>query len=114
MGDSLDGFTEVPVVVGIDKYLHASDEKDRSHLRWGKTIVTLVLTLLTAGMNFYVINMVQSIATTELYLISTGTLTGADRVIDSTVYLALIAGTVAEVSALFFIVVKSMFKEKVS
>lgn len=114
MGNSFDGFTEVPVVLEIKDYLHAADEKDRSHLRWGKTIVTLVLTLLTAGMNFYVINMVQSIATIELYLVSTGKLAGADRVIDSTVYLALIAGTVAEVSALFFIVVKSMFKEKVS
>lgn len=114
MINSIDGFEEIPVDLKVKTYLSAAEEKDRSHLRWGKTVVTLTLTLLTAGMNFYVINMVQNIASLELDLVSAGKLAGSDRLIDSKVYLALIAGTVAEVSALFFIVVKAMFKEKLS
>jgi hypothetical protein len=112
MTNSIDGFTEVPVTLDVKKYVASAEEKDRSHLRWGKTAVTLTLTFLIAGMNFYVIHMVQNIACSELHLVELGKISGADRIIDGKVYLSLIAGTVAEVSALFFIVVKAMFKEK--
>ncbi|MEY5334005.1 hypothetical protein WI795_24405, partial [Salmonella enterica subsp. enterica serovar Corvallis] len=46
----------------------------------------------------------------EMHMISMGVLPAENRTVTTDVYLALIAGTVAEVSALFFIIVKSMFK----
>ena len=46
----------------------------------------------------------------ELSLIRSGFMRADERTVTTSVYLALIAGTVAEVSALFLIIVKSVFK----
>jgi len=86
------------------------DLADRRHLRWAKTGVTIAMTLVVALMNWMVIDMLSSVVTQEMHMISMGTLPPENRTVTTSVYLALIAGTVAEVSALFFIIVKSMFK----
>ncbi|PLR42688.1 hypothetical protein [Chimaeribacter arupi] len=114
--DAFDGFEEA----GPAKYLKPKDfvgpimaredQADRRHLRWAKTVVTISMTLVVALMNWMVINMLSSVVYQEMSMISMGTLPAEYRTVTTNVYLALIGGTVAEVSALFFIIVKSMFK----
>ncbi|MDT7083372.1 hypothetical protein RQL84_27485, partial [Citrobacter freundii] len=86
------------------------ERADRRHLRWSKTGVTFAMTVVVALMNWMVIDMLGTVVQQEMHMISMGVLPAENRTVTTDVYLALIAGTVAEVSALFFIIVKSMFK----
>ncbi|WP_206670478.1 hypothetical protein, partial [Escherichia coli] len=86
------------------------DSADRRHLRWTKSGVTLAMTILVAVMNWMVISMLYHVVDEELSLIRSGFMQADARTVTTSVYLALIAGTVAEVSALFLIIVKSVFK----
>lgn len=114
-GNRLDGFEETDgqrVLQPKDFVgnMTREDLADRRHLRWAKTGVTIAMTLVVALMNWMVIDMLSSVVTQEMHMISMGVLPPENRTVTTSVYLALIAGTVAEVSALFFIIVKSMFK----
>ncbi|WP_165475655.1 hypothetical protein, partial [Klebsiella quasipneumoniae] len=82
----------------------------RRHTRWTKSGVTLAMTILVAVMNWMVISMLYHVVDEELSLIRSGFMQADARTVTTSVYLALIAGTVAEVSALFLIIVKSVFK----
>lgn len=86
------------------------DQADRRHLRWSKTVVTISMTIVVALMNWMVIDMLNMVVAQEMHMISMGSLPPENRTVTTGVYLALIGGTVAEVSALFFIIVKNMFK----
>ncbi|EPY5257628.1 hypothetical protein, partial [Klebsiella pneumoniae] len=116
VSDSLDGFTEgdtskeKQAVKQPKKFFSDVDEADRRHLRWTKSGVTLAMTILVAVMNWMVISMLYHVVDEELSLIRSGFMQADARTVTTSVYLALIAGTVAEVSALFLIIVKSVFK----
>lgn len=88
------------------------DSKDRTHDRWRKTIVTLALVLLVAAMNWFVIDIVQEILQMDAELLKSKDIQAADRIVTESVILSLIGGTVAQVSALFLIAVKSIFSRK--
>lgn len=113
-GESLDDFNH-----GDDKSLNPKefvgdiqDSKDRTHDRWRKTIVTLALVLLVAAMNWFVIDIVQSILLMDADLLKEKHIQPEDRIVTESVILSLIGGTVAQVSALFLIAVKSIFSRK--
>jgi len=114
--DAFDGFEEAKPVKEfklkdfVGPIMAREDQADRRHLRWGKTVVTISMTVVVALMNWMVIDMLSSVVHEEMHMISMGTLPAEHRTVTTNVYLALIGGTVAEVSALFFIIVKSMFK----
>ncbi|HIA5397336.1 TPA: hypothetical protein ACWQUB_004611 [Salmonella enterica] len=118
MSDSngLDGFSdatggkELVVKNFVGSVMAAEERADRRHLRWSKTGVTFAMTVVVALMNWMVIDMLGTVVNQEMHMISMGVLPAENRTVTTDVYLALIAGTVAEVSALFFIIVKSMFK----
>ncbi|HCH8616314.1 TPA: hypothetical protein NNR45_004576, partial [Salmonella enterica] len=117
VSDSLDGFTEgdtskeKQAVKQPKKFFSdVDDSADRRHLRWTKSGVTLAMTILVAVMNWMVISMLYHVVDEELSLIRSGFMQADARTVTTSVYLALIAGTVAEVSALFLIIVKSVFK----
>lgn len=117
MADSFEGFTEVIREQTkalkkefISQLLIVEETADRQHLRWTKTCVTIVMTLLVVSMNWMVVSMLNHVIDEEIHLIRTGFMKPEERSITTGVYMALIGGTVAEVSALFFIIVKSMFK----
>lgn len=110
--ESLDGLEEgaSKVIVNPDWQIKIKT-LDATHKRWEKTVVILVMTALVCVMNFFVVNLISDVSAQEMLLIEKKSLDASLRAIDSKVYMALIAGTVAEVSALFFIILKSMFKE---
>ncbi|MBJ3043777.1 hypothetical protein JGB31_23985 [Salmonella enterica subsp. enterica serovar Typhimurium] len=114
--NDLDGFSDatggkVLVVKDFVGPIMAAEERaDRRHLRWSKTGVTFAMTVVVALMNWMVIDMLGTVVQQEMHMISMGVLPAENRTVTTDVYLALIAGTAAEVSALFFIIVKSMFK----
>ncbi|HEL5858497.1 TPA: hypothetical protein UOR21_004623 [Escherichia coli] len=117
MSDSLDGFTEGDTQKEKQKvkqpkpfFNDVEGSADRRHLRWTKSGVTLAMTILVAVMNWMVISMLYHVLDEELSLIRSGFMRADERTVTTSVYLALIAGTVAEVSALFLIIVKSVFK----
>ncbi|MGP1047297.1 hypothetical protein ACJ8M3_24695 [Serratia sp. CY55921] len=114
MAESYEGFTEktgkVREKVFVTGVTVEEEVSDRRHLRWTKTIVTLGMAVLVAFMNWGVVDMLNHVIDEELRLIRSGFMRAEDRSITTGVYMALIGGTVAEVSALFFIIVKSMFK----
>ena len=117
MSDSLDGFTEGDTQKEKQKvkqpkpfFNDVEESADRRHLRWTKSGVTLAMTILVAVMNWMVISMLYHVVDEELSLIRSGFMQADARTVTTSVYLALIAGTVAEVSALFLIIVKSVFK----
>ncbi|MBZ0060718.1 hypothetical protein [Leclercia barmai] len=123
MKNSLADFTEVKNTQPFDKkefiseMLVKEDVADRQHSRrnksidvWSKTIVTLVMTVLVVVMNWYVVDMVNNVINQEIELIKSKVMLASERSITTGVFMALIGGTVAEVSALFFIIVKSIFK----
>ncbi|MBM9322978.1 hypothetical protein RCL36_24170 [Salmonella enterica subsp. enterica serovar 1,4,[5],12:i:-] len=117
MSDSLDGFTEGDTQKEKQKvkqpkpfFNDVEESADRRHLRWTKSGVTLAMTILVAVMNWMVISMLYHVLDEELSLIRSGFMRADERTVTTGVYLALIAGTVAEVSALFLIIVKSVFK----
>lgn len=117
MSDSLDGFTEGDTQKEKQKvkqpkpfFNNVEESADRRHLRWTKSGVTLAMTILVAVMNWMVISMLYHVLDEELSLIRSGFMRADERTVTTSVYLALIAGTVAEVSALFLIIVKSVFK----
>ena len=117
MSDSLDGFTEGDTQKEKQKvkqpkpfFNDVGESADRRHLRWTKSGVTLAMTILVAVMNWMVISMLYHVLDEELSLIRSGFMRADERTVTTSVYLALIAGTVAEVSALFLIIVKSVFK----
>ncbi|EDQ0936929.1 MULTISPECIES: hypothetical protein [Enterobacteriaceae] len=117
MSDSLDGFTEGDTPKEKQKvkqpkpfFNDVEESADRRHLRWTKSGVTLAMTILVAAMNWMVISMLYHVLDEELSLIRSGFMQADERTVTTSVYLALIAGTVAEVSALFLIIVKSVFK----
>ncbi len=117
MSDSLDGFTEGDTQKEKQKvkqpkpfFNDVEESADRRHLRWTKSGVTLAMTILVAVMNWMVISMLYHVLDEELSLIRSGFMRADERTVTTSVYLALIAGTVAEVSALFLIIVKSVFK----
>ncbi|MEB5781680.1 hypothetical protein MXF12_27190 [Klebsiella pneumoniae] len=117
MSDSLDGFTEGDTQKEKQKvkqpkpfFNDVEESADRRHLRWTKSGVTLAMTILVAVMNWMVISMSYHVLDEELSLIRSGFMRADERTVTTSVYLALIAGTVAEVSALFLIIVKSVFK----
>lgn len=117
MSDSLDGFTEGDTQKEKQKvkqpkpfFNDVEESADRRHLRWTKSGVTLAMTILVAVMNWMVISMLYHVLDEELSLIRSGFMRAEERTVTTSVYLALIAGTVAEVSALFLIIVKSVFK----
>lgn len=114
--ESFSGFTEQPVEIEVEKgrwfnSAMQSNLSDASHKRWGKTAVLLSMTVLVFLMNVAVMTMVYKVSVQELQLVKIGVMDASLRVIDSKVYMALIAGTVAEVSALFLIIIKSLFKD---
>lgn len=110
--ESLDGLEEgAPKVIANPDWQIRIKTSDATHKRWGKTVVVLGMTALVCAMNFFVIDLISDVSNQEMILIEKKALDASLRAIDSKVYLALIAGTVAEVSALFFIILKSMFKE---
>jgi len=74
------------------------------------SVVTIAMTILVASMNWVVVDMLNHVIDEEMRLIRSGFMRPEDRSITTGVFMALIGGTVAEVSALFFIIVKSMFK----
>lgn len=111
---SVSGFTEHAVEIDKGKWFNnvmASSLSDANHKRWGKSAVLLVMTGLVFLMNVAVIFIIHKVSAQELFLVEKGVMDASLRVIDSKVYIALIGGTVAEVSALFFIIVKSLFKD---
>lgn len=117
MSDSLDGFTEGDTPQEKQRvkqpksfFNDVEESADRRHLRWTKSGVTLAMTILVAVMNWMVISMLYHVVDEELLLIRSGFMQADARTVTTSVYLALIAGTVAEVSALFLIIVKSVFK----
>lgn len=114
MAESFDGFTEVVSSRSkkefISNFLLGEESRDRQHLRWTKTSVTAVMTILVVCMNWMVVSMLNHVIDEEIHLIRNGFMKPEERSITTGVYMALIGGTVAEVSALFFIIVKSMFK----
>ena len=117
MSDSLDGFTEGDTQKEKQKvkqpkpfFNDVEESADRRHLRWTKSGVTLAMTILVAVMNWMVISMLYHVLDEELSLIRSGFMRADERTVTTSVYLALIAGTVAEVSALFLIIVKSGVK----
>jgi len=120
MDNDLEGFTDATDSVKAGKQIQPKpflgdvltreNVADRRHLRWTKSVVTIAMTTLIGVMNWLVVQMLNSVVNEEMRLISLGLLPPTDRTVTTSVYLALIAGTVAEVSALFFIIVKSMFK----
>lgn len=115
-GDDLSGFQDsseskvLKVKDFVGPIMAREDQADRRHQRWAKTGVTIAMTLVVALMNWMVIDMLNSVVQQEMHMILMGSLPADNRTVTTEVYLALIAGTVAEVSALFFIIVKSMFK----
>lgn len=114
--NGLDGFEEASDQIELQPkdfvgpIMAREDQADRRHLRWAKTGVTVAMTVVVALMNWMVIDMLSSVVAQEMHMIAMGVLPPENRTVTTNVYLALIAGTVAEVSALFFIIVKSMFK----
>lgn len=106
---SIDGFQEA----GVRDISYLKDKDgladSKSH-RVNRTVVTLVMTVLVAAMNLAVFWLVAHVAMVELDLVKAKEIVSVDRVIDSKVYMALIAGTIAEVSALFVIILRSTFK----
>ena len=115
--EPLDGFTEGDTQKEKQKvkqpkpfFNDVEESADRRHLRWTKSGVTLAMTILVAVMNWMVISMLYHVLDEELSLIRSGFMRADERTVTTSVYLALIAGTVAEVSALFLIIVKSVFK----
>ncbi|HAV7019142.1 TPA: hypothetical protein JJJ13_24710, partial [Salmonella enterica subsp. enterica serovar Typhimurium] len=117
VSDSLDGFTDGDTQKEKQKvkqpkpfFNDVEESADRRHLRWTKSGVTLAMTILVAVMNWMVISMLYHVLDEELSLIRSGFMRADERTVTTSVYLALIAGTVAEVSALFLIIVKSVFK----
>ncbi|HBC3849626.1 TPA: hypothetical protein KD862_003580 [Vibrio cholerae] len=86
--------------------------KDRAHDRWRKTLVTLALVVLVAVMNWFVIDIVQKILEIDKYLLEKKAIEMSGRIVTENVLLALIGGTVAQVSALFIIAVKSIFSKR--
>ena len=115
--DSVAGFTEVAAKVNKAKWSDLEVRQvdsilsDSRHQRWIKSIVTGVMTILVAVMNCAVVYLIYKVAMSEIDLLRSSE-KSIDRMIDGKVYMALIAGTVAEVSALFFIIVRSTFKQK--
>ncbi|MNJ33277.1 hypothetical protein D3C77_279590 [compost metagenome] len=110
--DSLEGFKEGSATV-IDNSTWEIKIKnlDAIHKRWEKTIVILSMTILVGVMNISVINLISHVSGQEMELVGKKIMDASNRTIDSKVYMALIAGTVAEVSALFLIILKSLFKD---
>ncbi|HCE4735548.1 TPA: hypothetical protein NGU80_004754 [Vibrio parahaemolyticus] len=88
------------------------DDKDREHSRIRKNIVTISLIILVIVMNSVVVCMIWHVVDVELSLISEKSLNPENRIVTDKVILALIGGTVAQVSALFLIAVKSIFNDK--
>ena len=118
--NDLSGFTDVgaknpkPVLEPknfLNTLMAAEEKADRRHLRWSKSGVTFAMTAVVALMNWMVIDMLNNVVEQEMHMIAMGSLPPGDRTVTTGVYLALIGGTVAEVSALFFIIVKSMFRQ---
>jgi len=85
---------------------------DKSHARWGRTGITIAMTTLVFVMNLIVVGMVFYIAMAEHSAVLSGAMTAESKSVNSSVFLALIAGTVAEVSALLIIIIKSLFNSK--
>lgn len=83
-----------------------------NHHNWNKTILSVGLLLLVVLMNYSVISLISHISKDEILLLFSGKIEGSDRAVGSSILMALIGGTVAEVSALLFIVVKWFFPQK--
>ncbi|WP_319784507.1 hypothetical protein [Oceanisphaera sp. IT1-181] len=86
-----------------------SDIKDKDVDRWLRIILAIMLVLtvcLINGLVFYFIS--KAMAMDEL-LISTSKMDPADRLINSTVFLALITAVAAEITPVLFAVVKYIF-----
>ncbi|MNN83802.1 hypothetical protein D3C81_2008910 [compost metagenome] len=106
---SLSGYSEA----GVREITYLKDRDglaDSKNHRVNRTIVTVVMTVLVAIMNIAVFWLIAHMSMAELDLIKSKDLIAADRIIDGKVYMTLLAGTIAEVSALFVIILKSTFK----
>lgn len=114
-GESLNDFNEPQVNLGVktpkDFVEGVQYEKDRTHDRWRKTLVTLALVVLVAAMNWFVIDIVQDILQSDSDLLAKKLINAEGRIVTTEVLLALIGGTVAQVSALLVIAVKSIFSK---
>ena len=109
--DSLSGFSELPA--NEPKKWDLEDSKSEArHLRWGRTIVTLIMTILVVIMNCAVIFLIYKVALAELKLPPGTDGVYPTRIIDGKIYLSLIGGTVAEVTALFFIILRYTFNKQ--
>lgn len=121
---SLEGFQEVHSdvdLLGKSSKTSATDSEqghfklkqwmaDAKNVRFNKTVVILSMTILVTLTNLLVMGLIFYASLSEVELLKEKIITGSDRIIDGKVYLALIGGTVAEVSAVFIIILKSLFK----
>lgn len=114
---SFSGFSKVGSVslVGNDWIV---SEKERlilsvvNHQKWNKTILCVGLLSLVSLMNYLVLSLIGEIAHFEISLLYSDKIPPDSRVVNSSILISLITGTIAEVSALLFVVVKWFFPQK--
>ncbi|EML0292983.1 TPA: hypothetical protein LNF34_003564 [Vibrio cholerae] len=94
---------------GFVSHVQKEELKELAHSRFRKNILTVSLILLVLVMNWYVIDYIRTLSFMEMEFISKQLLSPESRVVSETVVLSLLGGTVAQVSALLFVVVKSSF-----
>lgn len=116
-GSSFSGFSKVgSMFLGGTDWIVNEKEKlilsAANHQKWNKTILCIGLLFLVSLMNYFVLHLIGEIAHFEISLLYSGKLPPDSRVVDSSIFISLITGTVAEVSALLFIVVKWFFPQK--
>ncbi|EPR7090087.1 hypothetical protein ACU79H_004285 [Vibrio fluvialis] len=83
--------------------------KERAHNRIRKNVLTVALIVLVLAMNWYVVDFISELSFMEMDFISKSYIKPEARVVSEKVILALLGGTVAQVSALLFVVVRSSF-----
>jgi len=112
---NVEGFEFSTSEIGEAKYIISMDEdKDKIANRRIRLGVSFVMTLLVFIMNIAVVAMIYRIAMAELDLIGQKLLPAESRQVTTTIYGALIAGTVAEVAGIMYVIVKYIFRSDVS
>lgn len=110
--ESLDGYSSSEADKRTKSFISNEESVDNTHSRWRKNIISLFLVLLVCVMNGSVMFLLYQMMSQEFTLIDEGKLEPSLRVVNDKVVLALIGGTVAQVSALLVIAVKSIFQNK--
>ncbi|MEC9268798.1 MAG: hypothetical protein VX464_22250 [Pseudomonadota bacterium] len=90
----------------IDPVQRASDVADIV----SKVAITGAILALFVFANYYVFGFIENLLKKDMELLATNAITPDDRIIDSNVIMALIAGTVAEIVTVLTIVARHHFR----